>query len=97
MNLGATIELVYSGGPGSGCNPEVGKCGRPASGLNSPEEFFQEWVDQGHHMWEIQHTAAEAFEQNKGKDLHVEDFHSQVPNAYNEDTTKIQRRYSEGT
>jgi len=27
MNLAATIEL-YSGGPGSGCNPEVGVCGR---------------------------------------------------------------------
>jgi hypothetical protein len=36
VNLQANIELyqrsVYGGGPGSGCNPEVGKCGRPASG-----------------------------------------------------------------
>ena len=29
MNLATVIEL-YAGGPGSGCNPEVGKCGRPA-------------------------------------------------------------------
>src|SRR5438309_4808215 len=28
MNLQATIEL-YGGGPGSGCNPDVGRCGRP--------------------------------------------------------------------
>jgi predicted ABC-type ATPase len=28
MNLAATI-YIYSGGPGSGCNPEVGHCGRP--------------------------------------------------------------------
>lgn len=27
MNLASTI--VYAGGPGSGCNPEKGKCGRP--------------------------------------------------------------------
>ncbi len=28
MNISSTISL-YGGGPGSGCNPEVGKCGRP--------------------------------------------------------------------
>ena len=28
MNLAAAISL-YSGGPGSGCNPAVGHCGRP--------------------------------------------------------------------
>lgn len=28
MKLKSTIEL-YAGGPGSGCNPKVGKCGRP--------------------------------------------------------------------
>jgi hypothetical protein len=28
MNLSTTIAL-YFGGPGSGCNPDVGKCGRP--------------------------------------------------------------------
>jgi hypothetical protein len=27
VNLAATIE-IYGGGPGSGCNPEAGKCGR---------------------------------------------------------------------
>lgn len=27
MNLASTIS-IYAGGPGSGCNPEVGKCGR---------------------------------------------------------------------
>lgn len=31
MNLASTIE-IYSGGPGSGCNPAVGKCGRPSLG-----------------------------------------------------------------
>lgn len=25
-------RLVHAGGPGSGCNPEVGKCGRPSTG-----------------------------------------------------------------
>ncbi len=30
MNLASTI-LIYGGGPGSGCNPEAGKCGRTAS------------------------------------------------------------------
>jgi hypothetical protein len=29
MNLAVTIS-IYAGGPGSGCNPEVGKCGRPS-------------------------------------------------------------------
>lgn len=29
MNLFATVSL-YGGGPGSGCNPEVGKCGHHA-------------------------------------------------------------------
>jgi hypothetical protein len=28
MNLQTTIS-IYAGGPGSGCNPEKGKCGRP--------------------------------------------------------------------
>lgn len=27
MNLGTTIS-IFAGGPGSGCNPAVGKCGR---------------------------------------------------------------------
>ncbi|MDE2439173.1 MAG: hypothetical protein KGN01_07340 [Patescibacteria group bacterium] len=27
MNLQTTLEL-YAGGPGSGCNPAAGKCGR---------------------------------------------------------------------
>jgi hypothetical protein len=27
MNLASTIA-IYAGGPGSGCNPKVGKCGR---------------------------------------------------------------------
>lgn len=30
MNLTATLELFF-GGPGSGCNPQAGKCGRIAS------------------------------------------------------------------
>lgn len=28
MNLANSISLLYAGGPGSGCNPAVGKCGR---------------------------------------------------------------------
>jgi hypothetical protein len=31
MNLFSTLSL-YGGGPGSGCNPAVGKCGRPPRG-----------------------------------------------------------------
>lgn len=31
MNLQATIE-IHGGGPGSGCNPNVGKCGRRSTG-----------------------------------------------------------------
>lgn len=31
MNLATTITM-YGGGPGSGCNPEAGRCGRPAEG-----------------------------------------------------------------
>lgn len=30
MRLESTLS-IYGGGPGSGCNPEVGKCGRPES------------------------------------------------------------------
>jgi hypothetical protein len=29
MHLQNTIMLLYAGGPGSGCNPDKGKCGRP--------------------------------------------------------------------
>src|SRR3970282_2268848 len=32
MNLRETIDL-YLGGPGSGCNPDGGKCGRPSIGV----------------------------------------------------------------
>lgn len=32
MNLRSTIELS-AGGPGSGCNPQAGKCGRPSGGV----------------------------------------------------------------
>lgn len=38
MNLASAI--IYAGGPGSGCNPEVGKCGRPpGSGSRDAEEI----------------------------------------------------------
>lgn len=33
-----SIVELNSGGPGSGCNPEAGKCGRPKSGLQSTLE-----------------------------------------------------------
>ena len=37
---------IYAGGPGSGCNPEVGKCGRPSMGMKySPET--KSWHTQG--------------------------------------------------
>ncbi|SRR6266446_7293833 len=40
MNLALTIDL-FCGGPGSGCNPEVGKCGRPSLGeYNISEKKF---------------------------------------------------------
>jgi hypothetical protein len=36
MNLSSTL-MLYAGGPGSGCNPEKGKCGRPSSRLDIKE------------------------------------------------------------
>ena len=35
MNIVLLLEL-YAGGPGSGCNPEAGKCGRPSTGITPP-------------------------------------------------------------
>lgn len=29
MNLAVTLDVINAGGPGSGCNPDAGKCGRP--------------------------------------------------------------------
>jgi hypothetical protein len=43
LNLFATIEL-YGGGEGSGCNPEVGKCGRPPGSGKPPEVTTAEHV-----------------------------------------------------
>lgn len=37
MNLSSAL-LIYSGGPGSGCNPAVGKCGRKGTGKSNSEE-----------------------------------------------------------
>ncbi|MDE2101638.1 MAG: hypothetical protein KGL39_30610 [Patescibacteria group bacterium] len=37
MNLAYHIAMVEAGGPGSGCNPAAGKCGRPA-GASSDED-----------------------------------------------------------
>lgn len=39
MQLKTTI-ILYAGGPGSGCNPKVGKCGRHPSGKDVSEGFF---------------------------------------------------------
>lgn len=51
MNLAATIT-VYGGGPGSGCNPEVGKCGRPSLGRwNGVEQTQVAYQDSsGHYL-----------------------------------------------
>ncbi|MDE2101639.1 MAG: hypothetical protein KGL39_30615 [Patescibacteria group bacterium] len=35
MNIGSHIAMIVAGGPGSGCNPAVGKCGRPPKGLGN--------------------------------------------------------------
>lgn len=38
MNLRQIVDTkvadIYAGGPGSGCNPDVGKCGRPEGSVN---------------------------------------------------------------
>jgi RNA:NAD 2'-phosphotransferase (TPT1/KptA family) len=39
MNLFSTIQL-YAGGPGSGCNPEKGKCGRTVTMYHGTIEDF---------------------------------------------------------
>lgn len=39
MRLKSTI-ILYAGGPGSGCNPKVGKCGRPSTGTKDESEGF---------------------------------------------------------
>lgn len=38
IDLSVAIKELSSGGPGSGCNPEVGKCGRPATSFHDSEE-----------------------------------------------------------
>lgn len=38
MNLAATIEL-HAGGPGSGCNPAAGHCGRPGLSEDQNKKF----------------------------------------------------------
>lgn len=38
MNLVAAIS-IYAGGPGSGCNPDKGKCGRPSTGRVSNKKW----------------------------------------------------------
>ena len=43
MNIAATIEL-FGGGPGSGCNPDKGKCGRK-KGITPSEEETKYWVE----------------------------------------------------
>lgn len=50
MNLQSTISL-YAGGPGSGCNPEKGKCGRPMGawhGQMQTQNFHQD--KDGHYL-----------------------------------------------
>lgn len=38
----AAINELLSGGPGSGCNPDVGKCGRPGGDTQSDDSNFDE-------------------------------------------------------
>jgi hypothetical protein len=40
MNLSSTLVL-YAGGPGSGCNPEKGKCGRPPRTVSINEDALR--------------------------------------------------------
>lgn len=44
MNLKQTID-IYGGGPGSGCNPEVGKCGRPLGSGKGGSNYLMESFD----------------------------------------------------
>lgn len=43
MNLSQTIE-IWGGGPGSGCNPQVGRCGRP-QGTNAADPALTGMLD----------------------------------------------------
>lgn len=45
MRLHAAISL-YAGGPGSGCNPEAGKCGRPKTVFHGTAEQFAAQIKQ---------------------------------------------------
>lgn len=55
MNLASTIAL-HGGGPGSGCNPEKGKCGRPSgTGVTTSEkDFVHDFADH----WSGDHKSA---------------------------------------
>lgn len=44
MNLQSTID-IYAGGPGSGCNPEAGHCGRPSSADAYIDSYRQTFAD----------------------------------------------------
>jgi hypothetical protein len=44
VNLATTIT-VFAGGPGSGCNPEVGHCGRPTEDAAPASEHFKAGSD----------------------------------------------------
>lgn len=44
MSTLVSIAEVYAGGPGSGCNPQAGTCGRPKSGL-------QQMLEQAKGAW----------------------------------------------
>lgn len=65
MNLRQIVDTkvadIYAGGPGSGCNPDVGKCGRPKGFVESATDgvfkgqfmkLMQEWYEDYEHQWD---------------------------------------------
>jgi hypothetical protein len=56
MNLATTLEL-HAGGPGSGCNPDKGKCGRPRT---SPTDTGKGLAPQRQAIKDVHKTLAEA-------------------------------------
>jgi hypothetical protein len=73
MNILSTIEL-YGGGPGSGCNPEAGKCGRPSTGgwsfaHGETQKFYQD--QNGHYnsdrVAQIHDGAIQKYENKPGQ------------------------------
>lgn len=64
MNLQQTLDIL-AGGPGSGCNPDVGVCGRPA-GSGMAHQQTSRLADGGHARYD---AATKTWKQDNGKAL----------------------------